>query len=118
MVFVGQHHAFGAARRTSGIKDARNVLGFAFVLSDWRMIFDKLVVLRVAPVENEEIGTVLMGDERVPLPRYSVLPPIESFEGDVEGVPLYAGQSVDHIHGILSADVIMTQLIDELRQHT
>ena len=59
-----------------------------------------------------------MGDERVPLPRYSVLPPIESFEGDVEGVPLYAGQSVDHIHGILSADVIMTQLIDELRQHT
>ncbi len=67
------------------------------------------------PGENDEIGTVERGDQKVVLQRYTVTPPVEGFEGDLEAVPLYAGESVERIDRVMPAAEICALLIDELR---
>ena len=70
------------------------------------------------PGEGEEIGTIGAGEERVGIPRYSVLPPVTDFAGDVESAALYAGESVARIDSIGDAAAIMATLMDELRAAT
>ena len=65
--------------------------------------------------QRREIGTVEMGDQKVVLQRYTVTPPVEGFEGDLEAVPLYAGESVERIDRVMPAAEICALLIDELR---
>lgn len=67
------------------------------------------------PGEHEEIGTVDLGGQQMPLARYTVMPPIAGFDGDLEAVPLYAGESVDRIDRAMPAAAICHQLADELR---
>ncbi len=67
------------------------------------------------PGEGEEIGR-FGGPDGVVLPRYTVFPPGEGFEGDLEAVPLYAGESVERIATIEPAAAIMARLMDELRR--
>jgi NAD(P)H-dependent flavin oxidoreductase YrpB (nitropropane dioxygenase family) len=70
------------------------------------------------PGENDAIGSVGLGDQRTPLPRYTVIPPIEGFEGDLEAVPLYAGESVERVDRVMPAREIVQQLMAELRTAT
>ena len=67
------------------------------------------------PGEHDEIGAVSLGEEKVTLPRYTVIPPVEGFDGDLEAVPLYAGESVERINTVEPAAKIIEQLMDELR---
>ena len=67
------------------------------------------------PGEGEEIGTIPAGAERVPLPRYAVMPPMSGFEGDLEAAALYAGESVERIDAVVPAAELVTRLLDELR---
>lgn len=67
------------------------------------------------PGENDEIGSVAIGDQTVPLLRYTVMPPIQGFRGDMEAVPLYAGRSVERIDRVVSTADIFRRLEDELR---
>ncbi|MEQ8230857.1 MAG: nitronate monooxygenase [Gammaproteobacteria bacterium] len=70
------------------------------------------------PGEGEEIGTIGRGESQVVVPRYSVLPPVTDFDGDLEAVALYAGESVDRIDAVADAATIMTNLMEELRAAT
>lgn len=70
------------------------------------------------PGENDAIGTVVLGEQKIPLPRYTVIPPMEGFEGDLDAVPLYAGESVERIDRILPVAEIVQQLVDEFRSTT
>jgi NAD(P)H-dependent flavin oxidoreductase YrpB (nitropropane dioxygenase family) len=65
------------------------------------------------PGEGAIVGTVSMGGQSVDIPRYTVLPPISSFEGDIEQIALYAGQSCALIEDILPAAGIMADLVRE-----
>ncbi len=56
-----------------------------------------------------------MGETPSAVPRYSVTPPLLQLDGDLEEAALYCGKSCDHIDTILSADLVMEQLISELR---
>lgn len=67
------------------------------------------------PGENTIIGTLAIGEPPGELPRYSVTPPILQFDGDLEEAALYCGKSCDDIDAILSADLVMEQLVRELR---
>jgi len=67
------------------------------------------------PGEGERIGTAWLGEESLPLLRYSVMPPLEHFDGDIEALPLYAGKSVEHIYDIEPAARIIDRLMDELK---
>jgi nitronate monooxygenase len=66
------------------------------------------------PGENTVIGTLGTGEEAIELPRYTVTPPLMQFNGDLEEAALYCGKSCDHIDSILSAELVMEQLVAEL----
>jgi len=67
------------------------------------------------PGEHSIIGTLATGEPPGELPRYSVTPPILQFDGDLEEAALYCGKSCDDIDAILSANLVMEQLVGELR---
>lgn len=66
------------------------------------------------PGENEIIGILEGGEAPVELPRYTVMPPILSFNGDLEEAAMYCGESCDRIDTIDSAEDVMTRLLAEL----
>jgi len=65
--------------------------------------------------EGEVIARLRRGGVDAPLPRYSVNPPSDSVEGDISGLPLYAGQSVSLIDEIAPAGKIVRQIAAEAR---
>ena len=67
------------------------------------------------PGEGEEVAVVTHPGGRTSLPRYTVMPAVTGFEGDLEAVPLYAGESVDGIDSLLGCAEIMAKLAAELR---
>lgn len=68
------------------------------------------------PGEGDEIGAFNAGSVSITLPRYTVYPPVVGFAGDLDAMPLYAGESVEHVNAVESIAAIMTQLVDELRR--
>lgn len=68
------------------------------------------------PGEKQDVGELTLGEHRVLLQRYCVIPPLSGFDGDLEAMPLYAGHSVDGIHDIAPAADIIARLHDELRR--
>jgi nitronate monooxygenase len=68
------------------------------------------------PGEHSGVGTLTIGEAPSEVPHYSVTPPLLQFDGDLEEMALYCGESCDHIDTVLSADHVMEQLISELRE--
>lgn len=68
------------------------------------------------PGEGEEVGELLLGERRVLLKRYSVMPPMHGFDGDLDAMALYAGESVEGIHDIAPAGALVERLLAELRR--
>jgi NAD(P)H-dependent flavin oxidoreductase YrpB (nitropropane dioxygenase family) len=65
--------------------------------------------------EGEVLAHLRRGAINAPLPRYSVNPPSDLVEGDLSGLPLYAGQSVSLIERIAPAGEIVRQIATEAR---
>lgn len=65
------------------------------------------------PGEGENVGTILIGSSKIAIPRYSFIAPLESFDGDLDAMPLYAGKSVDRVAGILPVADIIRDLVGE-----
>ncbi|HZC44856.1 MAG TPA: nitronate monooxygenase [Candidatus Acidoferrum sp.] len=66
--------------------------------------------------EGEAIARLRRGSVDAPLPRYSVNPPSDSVEGDISGLPFYAGQSVSLIDKTVPAGEIVRQIATEARE--
>ncbi len=58
------------------------------------------------PHEGESIGRMTRADIEVPMVKYSVMAPTNSFEGDIEELPFYAGMSVSLVREKLPAGEI------------
>ena len=65
------------------------------------------------PGEGTIIGTRLMGDERSEIKKYTSFTPTVGFEGDVESIAFWAGQSCSLIHDIKPAGEIVRDLVEE-----
>ncbi len=65
------------------------------------------------PGEGEIVGKLTMAGVEVPTVRYSTFNPIEGFEGDMEYVALYAGESCSLVNDIRPADEIVKQVAAE-----
>ncbi len=65
--------------------------------------------------EGETIAHLRRAGIDAPLARYSVYPPSDSVEGDISGLPFYAGQSVSLIDKIAPAAEIVRQIAAEAR---
>ena len=68
--------------------------------------------------ENELIGTLTVDSKEVGIPKYTVFPPVPSFRGEIEELPLYAGESVSGISKIEPVSSIMRQLVKDLKDAT
>ena len=66
------------------------------------------------PGEYQVIGELVDGTEVTELPRYTVTPPLTQFRGDLDESALYCGESCDRIDKILTTDLVMKTLRDEL----
>jgi nitronate monooxygenase len=66
------------------------------------------------PDENEIVATLANGDEPIELPRFTVVPPILNFDGDIDEAALYCGESCDRVDTIESANDVMLRLTAEL----
>ncbi len=67
------------------------------------------------PGEGRTIGSVDGDEDSPPLPRYSVVPPVRGYRGDLEEAALYAGESCDRIHRVEPARAVLDRLAAELR---
>lgn len=66
------------------------------------------------PGEGAAAGTIPRRDGiATPLVRYSVMPPAEYMEGDIEGLAFYAGESVSLVREILPACEIVRRVVAE-----
>jgi nitronate monooxygenase len=65
------------------------------------------------PGEGDIIGTTLMIDIPLEVPRYGVFPPMTGFTGDLEHAALYAGESCNLVHDIKPAAQIVRDVVRE-----
>lgn len=65
------------------------------------------------PGEGTAIGKVRLGSGLVEVPRYSVMSPFASFEGDHELAALYAGESCSLVHDLRPAARIVREVARE-----
>jgi NAD(P)H-dependent flavin oxidoreductase YrpB (nitropropane dioxygenase family) len=62
------------------------------------------------------VGHTKLGGETVPLPRFASPPPTADATGDVEAMPLYAGQSAGLVHGLEPAADLVRALVADARR--
>lgn len=67
------------------------------------------------PGEGDPAGTMRRSDIEVPLVRYSVFPPTEYIEGEINGLAFYAGQSCSLVNETMPAAEIVRRIADEAR---
>jgi len=63
--------------------------------------------------EGTIVGTMPLAGNRVEVPRYSVFPPLEGFDGDLDDTVLYAGQSCALVNDVKPAAQIIRELVSE-----
>jgi nitronate monooxygenase len=68
------------------------------------------------PREGMTGARLRRGNIDAPIPTYSVNPPSDSVEGDISGLPFYAGQSVSLIDSIPPAGEIVRRIAEEARE--
>ncbi len=68
------------------------------------------------PEEGKSIGRITRADVEVPMVKYSVMAPVNSFEGDIEELPFYAGMSVSLVREKLPAGEIVRRIAAEARE--
>jgi nitronate monooxygenase len=66
--------------------------------------------------EGEVVGEIRSGDSGFAIPRFAPPPPDRETTGAIEAMPLYAGQSVGSVRGVLPAAVIVAELADGAEQ--
>lgn len=70
------------------------------------------------PGEGDTVGRLAVGAQTLELPRYTVMPPIDGFDGDFDAMPLYAGESVERIEDAPAVADLLLRLHAELRAAT
>ncbi|ADB76336.1 NAD(P)H-dependent flavin oxidoreductase [Geodermatophilus obscurus] len=71
-------------------------------------------VERVGELEDDVVGTAVMGRARVPVPRGSGLPPVAGAEGHLDAMAMYAGAAVGSVTDIRPAAEVVAELVAEL----
>src|SRR5262249_47493718 len=59
------------------------------------------------------IGEILLGGMRMPLARFSGIPPARDASGDIESMDFLAGQSVGLVHEIKPAAEIVREVVEQ-----
>ncbi|MEX5718587.1 NAD(P)H-dependent flavin oxidoreductase [Geodermatophilus maliterrae] len=73
-------------------------------------------VERLAELDDDVVGTVIMGGARVPVGRGSGLPPVAGAEGHLDAMAMYAGAGVGSVTDIRPAAEVVAELMAELER--
>ena len=65
---------------------------------------------------GQTIGTVILGGETLPVPRYSAILPTRAFDADLEWACLTAGECAAEIKSVQPARVIIARMMEEASQ--
>jgi nitronate monooxygenase len=68
------------------------------------------------PGEGSALGTMMLADAMVEVPKYAVFPPMPGFTGDIELTALYAGESCTLINDIKPAAQIVRDIVSEAEE--
>jgi len=68
------------------------------------------------PGEGKSIGKMTRAGFEIPMVKYSVMSATNSFEGDIDELPFYAGMSVGLVHEKLPAGEIVKRIATEARE--
>ena len=68
------------------------------------------------PGEGAIVGTVPVAGTTMEVPKYGAMLPIAGFNGDMESVALYAGESCSLIHDIKPAAQIIQDVVREAEE--
>jgi NAD(P)H-dependent flavin oxidoreductase YrpB (nitropropane dioxygenase family) len=68
------------------------------------------------PGEGTSIGTATIGSMAIPVPRYSTIPPLPDFAGEIDDFCLYAGQSCTLIADVRPAAAIVAETVRDAEQ--
>jgi NAD(P)H-dependent flavin oxidoreductase YrpB (nitropropane dioxygenase family) len=79
-----------------------------------RVLRQSIDAARNAP---DVVATLRIGDQDVEMPRFAVAPPTTNATGNVEAMPMYAGESAGAVHAIEGAADVVRELVDGARQH-
>lgn len=74
----------------------------------------RAAVERVAELQDDVVGTAVMGGARVPVPRGSGLPPVTGAEGHLDAMAMYAGSAVGSVTDVRPAAEVIAELTAEL----
>jgi NAD(P)H-dependent flavin oxidoreductase YrpB (nitropropane dioxygenase family) len=70
-------------------------------------------IVAAEQITQEVVGTLVIGDAEVPVPRFSVMCPNRDTHGHIEAMALYAGESVANIDSIRTVAEIVAELFPE-----
>jgi NAD(P)H-dependent flavin oxidoreductase YrpB (nitropropane dioxygenase family) len=79
-----------------------------------RVLQQSIDAARRAP---DVVGTLRLGDQDVEMPRFAVAPPTVNASGNVEAMPMYAGESAGAVRAVEPAADVVRELVDGARQH-
>jgi nitronate monooxygenase len=68
-------------------------------------------------LHDDIAGELVMGNHRMPLPRWAVPPPTRLTTGHIAAMPMYAGESVSAVRSSQPAGAIVKELADEAVRH-
>lgn len=67
--------------------------------------------IKAANEAPDVVGEMAVGGERRPVLKFLIVPPDRSMTGNIGAMALYAGRSVEHVHGIQPAAAIVQELL-------
>jgi NAD(P)H-dependent flavin oxidoreductase YrpB (nitropropane dioxygenase family) len=79
-----------------------------------RVLQQSIDAARKAP---DVVGTLRLGEHDIDMPRFAAAPPTTNASGNVEAMPMYAGESAGAVHAIEHAADVVRELADGARQH-
>jgi NAD(P)H-dependent flavin oxidoreductase YrpB (nitropropane dioxygenase family) len=109
-VEAGAHSAYKQALVDAGPGDTVLTEAFSVGWADAPHRVLRSCVDAAGKDERDAVGETAFYGERMPVPRFAVMPPDPSTEGSIDAMALYAGEGVAHVNGIERAADIVAEL--------
>ena len=107
----GAHPAWVAALLAASAADTCLTGAFSVMWPDAPHRVLRSAVERAESLTDAVIGEARVGDQVIPVPRFSVIPPSADTTGHVEAMALYAGESVGDVDSVQPAAAIVAELV-------
>ena len=98
----------------AGAEDTVLTTAFSVMWPDapHRVLQSAVAAAQASP--DDIVGEIVMGDERMPLPRFAVPCPGRATSGNIAAMALYAGESVGSVRRVQSAAEIVDELLRDV----